>query len=256
MQSTIKNTTQEKSRNEQSVINAELSTRQQNTLALAGLFGFFSRCIEQEIDARLLATIREELKDPLSESGLQFDDVFLFAPEDELVDILAEEFTALFVAPGCISPYASVFETGTMFKEQTDKAILAYHQAGWDYKHRYSGEFPDHIGTMLGFYSILCARESEFLQAGEIETADKIKAQRQTFLIEQLGNWGPGWCHLASQAATIMFYKQILSMIEQMLWSELSQMVDRRELRKLVQLNKREPKRIEYDADFRKASGL
>ena len=45
-------------------------------------------------------------------------------------------------------------------------------------------------------------------------------------------------------------------MVEQTLWSELTQMVDRRELKELAELNKREPKRMEYDADFRKASGL
>ena len=45
-------------------------------------------------------------------------------------------------------------------------------------------------------------------------------------------------------------------MAEQALWSELEQRVERRRLRELAELNRREPKRLDYDADFRKASGL
>ncbi len=256
MQTNITNSTEAQSGSEQSMINQALHTRVENVLSLSGLFGFFSRCIEQEADAEFLHMLRNELRPSIEESGLQFDESFYTVPIDELKEILAEEFTGLFVAPGCVSPYASVFETGCMFKEPADKALNAYQQAGWDYKNVYSGEFPDHIGTMLGFYGILCATEADSLDAGDVESADRIKAVRESFLVEQLGRWGPGWCHLAAQAANLTFYKQILTMVEQTLWSELTQMVDRRELKALAELNKREPKRMDYDADFRKASGL
>ncbi len=224
--------------------------------AVAGLFGFFARCLEEEADANLINLIRGALRQPLAASGLIFDDEFYNVPTESLVETLAEEYTGLFVAPGCVSPYASVVETGCLFKEPADRAVAAYHLAGWDYRHRLSGEFPDHIGTMLGFYATLAQAEAESLTGGDISAADDSKARREEFLLHQLAEWGPGWCHRAAKAALHPFYRSILQMVEQALWSELEQLVDRRQLRTLAELNEREPKRLDYDADFRKASGL
>jgi TorA maturation chaperone TorD len=175
---------------------------------------------------------------------------------DVLIETLAEEFTGLFVAPGCISPYASVFETGCMYKEPADRAFEAYREAGWEYQRRMSGEFPDHIGTMLGFCGLLADAEAESLVAGELRRADELKGMRERFLVDQLGSWAPGWCHLAAEAALHPFYQGVLNLTEALLWSELAQIVDRRRMRELAELNRREPKRLDYDADFRKASGL
>lgn len=235
---------------------AQLSERIAETTSLAGLFGFISRCLEQEVDAALIGMIRGELRMPLEVAGLAFNEAFQAAAVASLVEALAEEYTGLFVAPGCISPYASVFETGCMFKEPADRAVEAYRDAGWDYRNRMSGEFPDHIGTMIGFCGLLAEAEIDYLTRGEIKGADELKQKRDSFLVEQLGQWGPGWCRLAAEAARHPFYRKILMMTEQLLWSELGSIVDRRRLRELAELNRREPKRLDYDADFRKASGL
>ncbi|MCW8907334.1 MAG: molecular chaperone TorD family protein [Sedimenticola sp.] len=226
------------------------------TQALAGLFGFLSRCLEEEADAALIDLIRGELRGPLAAAGLEFDEGFYQAPTGALVEALAEEFTGLFVAPGCISPYASVVETGCMFKEPADRAAEAYRQAGLDYRNRLSGEFPDHIGTMLGFYAFLAEAEAAARIAGESERVERYRTQREAFLLEQLAEWAPGWCRRAAGATLLPFYKRLLEMAEQVLWSELEQRVERRRLRELAELNRREPKRLDYDADFRKASGL
>ncbi len=233
-----------------------LGERVAEASGLAGLFGFLSRCLEQEVDVALIGLIRGDLRGPLESVGLVLDEDFFTTPAEYLVESLAEEFTGLFVAPGCISPYASVFETGCMFKEPTDRVIEAYRQAGWDYQGRMSGEFPDHIGTMLGFCGLLADSETERLSRGDVIGADELRQRRETFLVDHLGQWGPGWCRLASEAADHSFYRGILQMAEQLLWSELGRIVDRRRLHKLVELNRREPRRLDYDADFRKASGL
>ncbi len=224
--------------------------------AMAGMFGFLGRCIEQEADADLIDLLRGDLRRVLRMMDPALDESFYSAPTETLVEFLAEEYTGLFVAPGCISPHASVFETGCMFKEPVDRAVKAYRQAGWDYQRRMSGEFPDHIGTMLGFCSCLANAEAESLAAGDKVKADDFRQKRETFLVEQLGAWGPGWCRRAAEAALHPFYAGILRMTEQLLWSELERVADRRHLRELARLNQREPKRLDYDADFRKASGL
>ncbi len=253
---TIINKSSESTSESSQLIAQQLQQRQDAALSLAGVFGFFSRVLEQEMDIEFLTLLRHDFKAPLEEAGMVFEAEFFSQNEAELLDKYAEEFTGLFVAPGCVSPYASVFETGCMFKEPTDRARIAYAEAGWEYKNRYSGEFPDHIGTMLGFYGILCASEAQYLEQGNLQQADQVKATRDRFLLEQLAEWGPGWCHLAAKAANLSFYQQVISMVEQVLWSELSQLVDRRELKILAEKNRREPKRLDYDADFRKASGL
>ena len=255
MQTTINQSSENTAQADQNAAQS-LQHRSETVASLSGIFGFFSRVLEQEIDAEFLHALRYELKQPLQEAGMEFDEDFLTAEESRLLERYAEEFTGLFVAPGCVSPYASVFETGCMFKEPADRASAAYVEAGWSYKNRYSGEFPDHIGTMLGFYGMLCESEAEYLGQGLIDNADQIKARREQFLLQQLAEWGPGWCHLAARASTLSFYQQVLSMVEQLLWSELSQLLDRRDLKTLVQKNQRDPKRLDYDADFRKASGL
>ncbi len=224
--------------------------------ALARLYGFIARCLEEELDRELIQLLRGELQTPLESLGLCLDERFLSSPMDALMEELAEEYTGLFVAPGCISPYASVFETGCMFKEPADRAIDAYRRAGWDYRRRLSGEFPDHIGTMLGFCGLLADTEVDNLAAGELRRADELKAMRERFLVEQLGGWGPCWCRLAADAALHPFYQGLLSLTQALLWNELARIVDRRRLRELVEQNRREPKRLDYNADFRKASGL
>lgn len=224
--------------------------------ALAGLYGLVARCLEDEIDLDCLRFMRGELSTPLAETGWQLDEDFLNGPEHETLEALAEEFTGLFVAPGGISPYASVFETGCMYREPCDRAIAAYREAGWDYQRRLSGEFPDHVGTMLGFLGQLATAEAAALQRGDSDNAALARQRRDTFLLEQVGPWVPGWCRRAAEAALLPFYRQLLQFTGQLLWTELANSTDRRGLKAFAALNQREPKRLDYDADFRKASGL
>ncbi len=224
--------------------------------ALAALYRLLGRCLEEEVDAELLRLLRGKLAGELARIGWTLDDDFMHRPESELLEALAEEYTGLFVAPGGVSPYASVFETGCMFREPCDRVTRAYQAAGWDYRRRLSGEFADHIGTMLGFIGELAAAEAQACQQGDMETAEQRRQQRETFLIDELGPWAPGWCQRAAQAALLPFYHQLLTFTEQFLWQELALLADRRKLKELVALNRREPKKLDYDADFRKASGI
>jgi hypothetical protein len=52
------------------------------------------------------------------------------------------------------------------------------------------------------------------------------------------------------------FYRQLLGFSGQLLWTDIAAVADRRQLRALAELNRREPKKLDYNADFRKASGL
>lgn len=224
--------------------------------AQAGLYKLLGRCLEEEIDGPLLQLLRGELRAALAHAGISLDEAFFTCPEHALLEALAEEFTGLFVAPGGVSPYASVFESGCMFQQAADRAVGAYQAAGWSYERRLSGEFPDHIGTMLAFVGVLNEAEASALTQGDVALADACRERRKAFLVEQLGPWAPAWCRRAASAALHVFYRQMLALAEQVLWADLAACTDRRRLRELVELNRREPAKLEYDADFRKASGL
>lgn len=224
--------------------------------AQSALFELMGRLIEQEVDSDLLQMLRGEFRPFLEEAGIDPGDDFYAIDEQALLEVLAEEYTGLFVAPGCISPYLSVFETGALYRDPCDKVYRAYQAAGLDYRRCYSGEFPDHIGTMLSFVGYLYAKEAQALEEGDVAAADRFLLQRKDFMTELLGHWAIGWCRRASGAAFLPFYKQVLQLTEQLLWTELASLVDRRRLRELVELNRREPKKLDYDADFRKASGI
>lgn len=224
--------------------------------AHAGLYRLLGRCLEEEVDEALLGLVRGELWRPLAEAGMTLDQSFLNAPAQALIEGLAEEFTGLFVAPGGVSPYASVFETGRMFQAPADRALQAYRDAGWAYQRRLSGEFPDHIGTMLAFAGMLSDAEAAALDRDDRILADSWRQQRQKFILEQLGPWAPGWCRRAAEAALHVFYAQLLQLAEKVLWADLASCTDRRRLKELAALNRRAPAKLDYDADFRKASGL
>lgn len=224
--------------------------------ALAGLYRLAARCLEEEPDRVLIQLLRGELREPLAAVGWHLDTDFLERPEDELLEALAEEYTGLFVAPGGVSPYASVFETGALFGKPCDRVMRAYREAGFDYQRRLSGEFPDHIGTMLGLLGHLAAEEAQASRLGDMAKAQLARQRHDSFLKDQIGRWGPGWCRRAAAAALTPFYRQLLQFTEQFLWDTLADVTDRRGLKELVALNQREPPRLDYNADFRKASGL
>ncbi len=228
----------------------------QELQATAALYRLLGRFLEAEIDAPLLRLLKGELREPLAAVGVTLPETADSEPESALLEALAEEFTGLLVAPGCISPYASVFETGTLFKEPCDRAVAAYREAGWDYRLQVSGEFPDHIGTMLGFVALLADAEVQAVVEGDGEQALRHRERRQRFLLQQLGPWGPGWCQRAARAAMNPFYRGVVEATSQLLWSELTVLAGRQQLKELVELNRREPPKLDYDADFRKASGL
>lgn len=224
--------------------------------ARAGLFSLLGRCLEAEVDRDLLDLFRSSLAACLREAGVHLGSDFARAPAEHLLHDLAEEFTGLFVAPGAVAPYASVFETGCMFQEPCTRALRAYREAGWDYQRRHSGEFADHVGTMLAFVGRLAEAEAQALERGAGDEAAAWRERRERFVLDQLGPWAPGWCRRARIHARHDFYRAALDLAERVLWDELEALADRRELKELVRLNQREPVRLDYDADFRKASGL
>lgn len=238
-----------------------LATYDQESLddlyAQAGLYRLCGRLLEAEIDLQLLNLLRGDLREPLSAAGLVANSEFFDDASEDVLERMAQEYTGLLVAPGAAMPYASVFETGRLFQEPADRAEKAYRNAGWKFQNQLSGEFPDHIGVMLSFYASQLQSLAEALEKNDEVLAEAVSERLQSFLTEQLGPWAIGWCRLAANAAYEPFYTQLLTLVEQSLWYDLTDRVESKdELKKIIGLNQRQPPKLDYNADFRKASGL
>ncbi len=237
---------------------AALRDRIDGCVARSGLYRLLGRCLLDEVDGDFLDLLRGPLAPMLKVPEVGFDEghELFTAPAEALIDALSREFNSLLVVPGAVSPYRSVFETGAIFQSAADEAAAAYREGGFVFESRHSGEFPDHLGVMLTFAAGLCDREAEAVERCDLEVADRIREQREAFMLEQIGPWGPGWCHRAHVLADHDFYARLLDFTERLLWQELNELADRKQMKKFVALNRRKPVVLDYDADFRKASGL
>lgn len=222
----------------------------------SGLYAFLGRVLEEEVDFDLLQMLRTDLADSLEDAGVVLTDGMLNGETEHVLTELAQEFTGLFVQPGAVLPYRSVFETGRMYQAPCDEVSEAYQKAGFSFETKLSGEFPDHIGVMLGFVSKLYAFEAAALEKDDPSTAESWGTMRDTFIVDQLGAWGLGWCHRARLLSEHPFYASILALAEEVLMEDLKSLASSDQLLQLVDLNRRPPVKLDYDADFRKASGL
>lgn len=224
--------------------------------AQSGLYTLMARCLEAEVDAELLALLRGPLSETLSELGLEPGGDIAGGQEEQVLADLAEEFAALFVVPGAVMPYRSVFETGRFFQPQADLATAAYREAGFEFRNLHSGEFPDHVGVMLAFVGRLLARQAEALEAGDTASAEEWHRRRVRFLRTQIGPWVVGWSRRARGCARHPFYGAILELVEKVVWADICEIADEKTLRRLVTANRKPLIRPKSDPEFRKASGL
>lgn len=241
---------------EREVFTAEAYPREETLQVKSGLYALLARLLEEEVDLPLLQLLRGELSESLAEAGVFLPKDVAEGDPEQVLNTLAQEFTGLFVQPGCVSPYRSVFETGRMFQTPCDEAAAAYKKAGWEFKHRLSGEFPDHIGVMLAFISKLYSAEADALQGSDESRAGQWRELRETFIVDQIGPWGLGWCHRARILAQDPFYAAFLALTEEVLMEEIRGLASSDRFQELINLNRRPPVKLDYNADFRKASGI
>ena len=135
--------------------------------AQAGLYALIARCLEAEVDSGLLDLIRGSLRPKLEEMGLDLGRDVMDGDAAEVIALLAEEFAGLFVTPGAVLPFRSVFETGRLFQPQADLATQAYRDAGSEFRNVLSGEFSDHAAVLPAFVGQLLERPARAPATGD-----------------------------------------------------------------------------------------
>jgi TorA maturation chaperone TorD len=107
---------------------------------------------------------------------------------DRLLEELAEEYAALFIAPGGIPPYESVRLTGLLNQEPACEVEAFYRRCGLQLREDCS-VLPDHLGMELAFMGHLAAMEGGALEEGDEGGVSQWIALQEEFFARHLGRW-------------------------------------------------------------------
>lgn len=121
---------------------------------------------------------------------------------------LAEEYAALFVLPGGVSPYESVRLKGLLCQDPEWNVRGFYSRCGLVLRDG-SRIFADHIGFELSFMGYLSGNESQALYANNEEEALKWRKLQQEFFSSHLGKWVFGFLDDLDRLALHPFYKEV-----------------------------------------------
>jgi TorA maturation chaperone TorD len=170
-------------------------------LFLAGLY-------LKEVDAELLGQFRSEDFIPLlREAGIELPESD--STDDELLEELSSEYTALFITPGSMPPYQSVSESGRFLADAADRTELFYQKCGFDYRKEYPKLFPDHIGIQFSFMASLLEGEIRELKEKNFHKANEVSSSRSKFFQEHLGKWYASYFDRLLDGVEHPFYKSV-----------------------------------------------
>jgi len=174
---------------------------------IGAVYRLLSRVFISEVDAEFLGQLRTPcFYKSLKSIGIDFGPEFLVQDEKELLEDLACEYTSLFIMPGDVPPYESVYIEGQLMGEVTSRVKSFYYRYGLSPS---SNIFPDHIGVELEFMSALKRKEAELWEKGGGRLVEKVLDLEKEFLSEHLGKWGPIFCEEVSKKSRHPFYQEM-----------------------------------------------
>lgn len=185
---------------------------------LAGLY--FAPLSEEQIEVMAQTDYRAYgAGNSLMEAG--FNDItrFLRKRHSGTRQMLSVDFTGCFDGTTSLKgkvavPYASVFlsDSGLLNREPRNQALRAYAEEHLTVTNR---AIPaDHLSFELEFMGVLSQRIAAAAQAAEIETAQALVRQSQTFLRDHILSWFPPFEDLAARILQTRFYRGVLRVTE------------------------------------------
>jgi TorA maturation chaperone TorD len=178
----------------------------------SSIYGLLATVFRQEPD---LALIRE-LRDPplwgvFSDLGVDLGEVFFTTPEKQLVEVLAQEFTRLFIGPSShISAHESIFTevdngVSALWGESTVAVKSFIEATGLDYNPEFNG-VPDHVSVELEFMHRMTEWEARKWRQKDRENAEFCLKVQRMFLEQHLLSWLPQFCDVVMKQADLRFY--------------------------------------------------
>ncbi len=199
----------------------------------SSLYGFLAAVYRTEPTAELLGWIRDpDFLDLLADTGVDLGTSFADHAENELIELLAVEYTRLFIGPGDhVPPYAAVHlggEGASLWGRPTVWVKRYIEAAGFEYRPDYH-DLPDHISAELEFMREITAREAAALEKRDPAEAGQLRAVGSEFVAGHLSLWIPKFCDLVIDRAELPFYRGMAALTKDFIESERANTVDGRE---------------------------
>jgi TorA maturation chaperone TorD len=194
------------------------------------IYGLLAALYRQEVTSDFL----QQIKDPqflgvLADLGFDVKREFLLKPEKELLEVLAVEYTRLFLGPGKhISPHESVHhqrddgQWGNLWGKSTAEVKKFIESTGLGYVNEYKG-LPDHISVELEFMQHLTLHEKKAWE----EDSDKAVAYQEVekkFVEAHLIQWIPSFCEKVIEHAELSFYRAMAALTRSFIKFEMEEL--------------------------------
>lgn len=194
------------------------------------LYGFLASLYRAELTQQQLDALRQpEMAAMLTAAGIDLQGAFWTQSDEQLLEELAVEYTALFLGPGGhISPHESVqiVEHGGYWGDATTAVRRFITETGIEYDSDYNG-IPDHISVELEFLGELARREGLAWEREDTAAAGNCLAYQRDFLDEHLGQWVEKFCTRVAETAELSLYRDVAQVTAEFVRSEISAVQER-----------------------------
>ena len=188
-------------------------------MSARSLYLLLGRVFLKEVDKEFYSLLRSEemirALEPL-QAGLGGDG----GGDEEVLERLAVEYSALFIQPGSFPPYESIFKKGRHLAEPADQVEIIYQLNGFNYRSQWPSLFPDHLGLELNFVASLLDSQIKSLEKGLADDAKRLEDVRAEFMKKHLCQWGPQYMEKIAEATTDPFYNPLVNLARSFLESE------------------------------------
>ncbi len=176
------------------------------------LYGFLATVYRSEPNYLVIRLFKtSEFLSALEDLGVPLDESFLQKGDDELIEILGEEYTRIFCGPGKhVSPYESVHveKDASLWGPSTVAVKKFIESNGFTLQSSYKG-IPDHISVELEFMQKM-VRQSGIARKNNRTDEEKYYQHIANQFIEgHLSRWIPSFCHQVMEYASIPFYEEM-----------------------------------------------
>lgn len=194
----------------------------------AGIYQFLSQVYLAEPTIDFAKLLHEgDLRKSLAELGVAFDEVFDTHDPAELRQALKSEYTRLFLGPGHVPAYESVFTDqnayasgyGQMYGPAAQEVENIYLEHGFTADDEFTN-MPDQLGVELSFMGLLCLRAGRAGAESDADEVAAIVADEIKFVENHLLNWLPRFCDRAADFAELRFYKTIIRLTKEFIVSD------------------------------------
>ena len=195
----------------------------------SNLYGFLASVYRDIPSAGFLRQVLSpDFLEAISKAGISLDRAALKSPEeDDLLDILEAEFTALFIGPGAhVSPHESVHRSpgsGILWGPETIEVKKFIETSGFAYDSNFH-DLPDHISVELEFMAHLTRLEAKAWRLDGNDEAMNCQRFQKEFLDRHLARWVSTFSVKVSELAEKPFYPQMAMLTSGFVEAEIQEL--------------------------------